>query len=73
MNCIRFLFPKAKKMTDTQVVGKLILRKLYKNMHQQIGENVLSGFCFFVVSFLNTLPIPRQDQGKLPESYNQNT
>lgn len=42
-------------------------------MHQQIGDNPLSGFCFFASSFLNTLPIPRQDQATLPESYNQNT
>lgn len=53
-------------------IDTLIHHKLYKNMQQQIGGNTLSGFCFFAGSFLNTLPIPRQDQAKLTESYNQN-
>lgn len=56
---------KNKKITITQVVGKLIHYKLYKNIYQQIGENLLSGVCFFASSFLNALPIPRQDQGNL--------
>lgn len=72
------MFPKEKENynhTNGWETNTLIHHKLYKNTHQQIAENPLSGFCLFATSFLNTLSIPRewQDQGKLTESYNQNT
>lgn len=72
------MFPKEKENynhTSGWEINTFIHHKLYKNMHQQIGGNPFSGFCFFANSFLNTFPIPRewQYQGKLTENYNQNT
>jgi len=72
MNCIISLpFPKEYENDDHSTgweIDKLIHHKLYENVQYQIGENPLSVFCFFVF-FPNTLPIPREDHGKLPKSY----